>query len=134
MPTNFRYLLLLGPVLAAAGLCLPEQILATTPSVGGFCVNCVSIRVGLPRVVRGPAPDMADNRFTEIALPDGGFRGFDAHGDTRAIDGTTPSDMGGAERTVLRPGAAGSYDSCGQWLNHAEAAGTKTIGFIHDET
>src|ERR1700761_4872338 len=90
------------------------------------------IRVGLPQIMRGPAADMADNRFTELALPGGGFRGFDAHGETRAIDGRSTQDMGGPERTVLRPGPAGSYDSCGQWLNHAERTGATVLGFIHD--
>jgi hypothetical protein len=77
---------------------------------------------------------MADNRFTELRLPNGSFRGFDAHGDTRAIDGRSPFDMGGPERTVLRPGKPGTYDSCGQWLNHVEPAGAAVLGFIHDET
>src|SRR5262249_15228962 len=91
-------------------------------------------RVGLPHVVRGPVADMADNHFTEIELPDGRFRGFDAHGTTRAIDGASPSDMGGDEHVVLDFGSAGSYDSCGQWLNHVEAVGGKVVGFIHSET
>ncbi|WP_174301621.1 hypothetical protein [Caulobacter sp. S45] len=43
-------------------------------------------------------------------------------------------DMGGAERTVLRAGQPGTYDSCGQCLNHAELDGAKVIGFVHDET
>jgi hypothetical protein len=90
--------------------------------------------VGLPRVVRGPAADIADNRFTEIQLPNGGFRGFDAHGDTRVIDGSFPWDMGGPERTVLTPGKAGTYDSCGQWIQHVEPAGGAILGFIHNET
>jgi len=42
--------------------------------------------------------------------------------------------MGGPERTVLRPGQPGTYDSCGQWLNHAEVVGRTVLGFIHDET
>jgi hypothetical protein len=106
----------------------------STSANGQPCDRCVSVRVGLPHIVRGPAADMADNRFIEIQLPGGGFRGFDAHGDTRAIDGRSPSDMGGPERTVLRAGAPGTYDSCGQWLNHAELAGNSVLGFIHDET
>ncbi len=98
------------------------------------CAACLRIRIGLPHVARGPAADIADNRFTEIALPGGGFRGFDAHGDTRAIDGRFPSDMGGAGRIVLSRGGPGSYDSCGQWLNHVEPAADQLLGFIHDET
>jgi hypothetical protein len=108
---------------------------AQTPAAKDVpCDECVSIRVGLPRVARGPAADIADNRFSEIRLPDGRFRGFDAHADTRAIDGDHPWDMGGAARTVLGPGAPGTYDSCGQWLNHAEPAGTAILGFVHNET
>ncbi|HYM00435.1 MAG TPA: hypothetical protein VEZ90_15885 [Blastocatellia bacterium] len=98
------------------------------------CMKCIHIRVGLPRVVRGPAANMADNRFTEVQLPDGHFRGFDAHGDTRVIDGSHPWDMGGPERTVLKPGKPGSIDSCGQWIQHVELAGNKLLAFVHDET
>ena len=72
------------------------------------CTICISIRVGIPRVMRGPAADTVDNHFTEIALPNGRFRGFTAHGETRAIDGLQPWDMGGPARIVLRPGKAGT--------------------------
>ena len=98
------------------------------------CIECIRIRVGLPRVVRGPAIDIADNHFSEIRLPDGRFRGFDAHGETRAIDGKRPWDMGGPARAVLRQGAPNTYNSCGQWLNHAEPVGSTILGFIHNET
>jgi hypothetical protein len=98
------------------------------------CHECISIRVGIPHVGRGPAADIADNHFTEIPLPGGRFRGFDAHAETRAIDGMHPWDMSGPARIVLTPGKPGTYDSCGQWLNHAEIVGGKTLGFIHDET
>ncbi|WP_116138103.1 hypothetical protein [Trinickia diaoshuihuensis] len=103
---------------------------ALTPSCGA----CLHIRVGLAHMVRGPAADIADNRFTEIELPGGGFRGFDAHGQTTAIDGKTPLDMGGPGRIVLTPGAPGSYSACGQWLNHAERIGATVLGFVHTET
>jgi hypothetical protein len=127
---------LMGLVLFAAALgCNPATAATATPSAKDQpCDACISIRVGLPHVARGPAADMADNHFTEIQIPGGGFRGFDAHNDTRAIDGRHPSDMGGPERTVLRAGPVGTYYSCGQWLNHAELAGTTVLGFIHDET
>lgn len=98
------------------------------------CTACIRIRVGVAQVVRGPAANMADNRFTEIALPDGRFRGFDAHGDTRAIDGRSPDDMGGAQYTVMRPGKPGAYDACGRWLNGAERSGDIVLGFVHAET
>ncbi len=132
----FGHRLLMGLLLLALALCwTPTGVAAESRLANGQpCDACVMIRVGLPHVVRGPAADMADNRFTEIQLPGGGFRGFDAHGDTRAIDGRQPSVMGGPERAVLRAGKPGTYDSCGQWLNHAELAGATVLGFIHDET
>ena len=107
---------------------------AAAPASTDVCETCIRIRVGVPTIVRGPAADIADNRFNEIALPNGHFRGFDAHGETRAIDGARPSDMAGPARVVLRPGPAGSVDSCGQWLNHAERSGPIVLGFVHDET
>jgi len=99
-----------------------------------FCHECISIRVGLPRVARGPAADIADNTFSELQLPNGRFRGFDAHGDTRAIDGAQPWDMGGPARMVMTPGKPGSNDSCGQWIQHVELTGNTVLAFVHDET
>lgn len=45
------------------------------------------LSVGVPLVARGPAPNMADDSFTEIELPNGKFRGFTAAATTFAIDG-----------------------------------------------
>ena len=42
----------------------------------------VRIRVGVPLVARGPAPNIADAAFSAIQLPDGRFRGFTAAGTT----------------------------------------------------
>ncbi|RBP06393.1 hypothetical protein DFR50_13113 [Roseiarcus fermentans] len=92
------------------------------------------VRVGPPLVVRGPAPDIADDSFTEIELPNGLFRGFTAAGTTIAIDGKTPHDMGGKARTVLGRGPPGAPDSCGQWLQHVERQGKTLIGWVHNET
>jgi hypothetical protein len=80
----------------------------------------IRVRVGVPLVARGPAPNIADAPFTEIQLPTGIFRGFTAAGTTFAIDGTHPYDMGGDAATVLKPGPAGGPDDCGQWITHAE--------------
>jgi hypothetical protein len=136
MASAFSHRILIGLLPLALALSWNPKTVAAEPLLakGQPCNACIGIRVGLPHVVRGPAADMADNRFTEVQLPSGGFRGFDAHGDTRAIDGRYPWDMGGSERIVLRPGKPGTYDSCGQWLNHAELAGATVLGFIHDET
>jgi len=56
------------------------------------CIECIRIRVGVPMVVRGPAPDIED--FTEIQLSGGRFRGFVAGAKTYAIDGDHPLEMG----------------------------------------
>ncbi len=129
-----RLFVTLSLLLASLRLPATEVDTGATVAKGSPCTHCLRIRVGLPRVIRGPAANMADNRFTEIQLPNGRFRGFDAHNDTRIIDGSEPWDMGGTEQSVMGPGGPGSYDACGQWLNHAEVADTTTLGFIHDET
>ena len=94
----------------------------------------IRIRVGVPLVARGPAPNIADAAFTEIGLPDGRFRGFTAAGTTFAIDGKHPYDMGGPAVTVLKPGPAGSPSSCGQWIVHVELEGKTLLGWVHNET
>ena len=94
----------------------------------------MGIRVGTPLVARGPAPNIADNWFTEVELPNGQFRGFTAAGTTFAIDGKEPYDMGGPAATVLKPGPAGSPDSCGQWIQHVELEGKTLFGWVHNET
>ncbi|MDQ0469673.1 hypothetical protein [Labrys wisconsinensis] len=113
---------------------LSAAVVPRAASAAPPCAAYIRIRVGLPHVVRGPAADTVDNRLTEIRLPDGRFRGFVAHGTTRAIDGRDPMDMGGPARPVLGPGARGGYAACGRWLDHAEPAGAEILGFVHDET
>ena len=94
----------------------------------------IRIRVGVPLVARGPAPNIADAAFTEIELPNGLFRGFTAGGTTFAIDGKHPYDMSGAAATVLKAGPAGSVSSCGQWIDHVELEGKTLLGWVHNET
>ncbi len=94
----------------------------------------IRIRVGVPLVARGPAPNIADAAFTEIELPNGLFRGFTAAGTTFAIDGKHPYDMGGQAATVLKPGPAGSPSACGEWITHVELEGKTLYGWVHNET
>jgi hypothetical protein len=99
-----------------------------------ICIECLKIRVGLPIVEQGPAPNIADNKFSVIQLPDGRFRGFTAAAETFAVDGRSPSDMGGPLRKVLGRGAPGKYGESGKWINHVERSGNLLLGWIHDET
>jgi hypothetical protein len=98
------------------------------------CMECVRIRVGVPLVARGPAPNTVDNYFSAIELPDGRFRGFTAAAHSYAIDGNQPYDMGGPAVTILKPGPPGSQESCGQWLMHVEPLGRTLLGWISNET
>jgi hypothetical protein len=98
------------------------------------CTECIRIRVGLPRVVRGPGPGIPDNPLTEIRLPNGRFRGFSASSTTYAIDGATPSEMGGTAVPVLPPGPRGKYGESGEWINHVERSGKTLLAWVHDET
>jgi hypothetical protein len=127
--TGFRYsrytLILLS---IALDLRISASGAEATSAKGPTCQACVKVRVGLPLVMQGPAGNVADNNFSEIEIPGGRFRGFTAAGETYAIDGKSPLDMSGPMRKVLGRGAPGSYDSCGQWVQHAEISCTTTIG------
>jgi hypothetical protein len=103
---------------------------AKSPDLGAS----IRVRVGVPLVARGPAPNIADNWFTEIVLPGGRFRGFTAAGTTFSIDGKQPYDMGGQAVTVLKPGPPGSPSSCGEWIQHVELEGKTLFGWVHNET
>jgi hypothetical protein len=92
------------------------------------------VRVGVPLVARGPAPNIADASFTAIQLPNGKFRGFTSAGTTWAIDGNHPYDMGGAGVAVLKAGPPNTPDSCGQWIVHVELEGKTLYGWDHNET
>jgi hypothetical protein len=121
-------LLLLGALCLLAGATAPS---ASSP---GACLACLSIRVGLPRVVRGPELEAGDAKFSEVRLSANHFRGFTATGTSYAIDGNAVTAMSGPRVKVLGHGAPGSYDACGQWLGHVERAGDTLIGWVHNET
>lgn len=103
-----------------------------SPPKANPCPEC-RIRVGLPRIVRGPTWDIADSSFTEIQLPSGRFRGFTSAAHTTVIDGDRPWDMGGPGVMVLKPGPPGSPAVCGQWLQHVELVGKTLLGWVHQE-
>jgi Ricin-type beta-trefoil lectin domain-like len=118
------FVLLVGALGAARG----QATDAKNPQAAALCKECLRIRVGVPLVARGPAPNIADNWFTEIQLPNGKFRGFTAGGNTFAVDGDHPYDMGGAAATVFSP------DVCGKWIQHVELEGKILFGWVHNET
>jgi hypothetical protein len=125
----------LALVLLFAGLA--HSVGAMAQSSAGerdFCIACISIRVGLPHVVRGPSPGIPDSPFTEIQLPRGKFRGFSASATTYAIDGTTPTDMAGPARPVMPPASRGQFGESGEWMLHVERSGKSLLGWVHDET
>jgi len=115
-------------------------MLGTTASVGvaraesALCMDCLSVRVGPPSVVRGPFPDELDATFTALKLADGSFRGFSANGATYAIDGTSLWDMGGERRAVMQPGEPGKENECGRWLTSTTRTGGAVLGFVHQES
>ena len=108
--------------------------LAGPAAADDFCMDCLSIRLDPPQVVRGPFPDEIDNAFAMLKLKDGTWRGFSANGATYAIDGTSITDMGGTRRAVLKPGPKGSATECGRWLNGALPVGDVLYGLVHQES
>lgn len=98
-----------------------------------ICVDCLSVRVGPPMIVRGPFPDELDATFNALKLPDGSMRGFTANGATYAVDGVSLMDMGGPRRAVLEPGQAGSVNECGSWLTSTARVDGALLGLVHQE-
>ncbi len=106
-----------------------------TPALGdeAICVDCISVRIGPPKVVRGPFPDELDATFSAIRLADGTYRGFTANGATYAVDGASISDMDGSRHIVLEAGEPGSINDCGSWLTSTVRTGETLVGFVHQE-
>lgn len=106
-----------------------------TPAVAedAICVDCISVRIGPPMVVRGPFPDELDAAFSAIRLDDGTYRGFTANGVTYAVEGASISDMGGSRRAVLEVGEPGSINDCGSWLTSTVRTAETLVGFVHQE-
>lgn len=116
-------------------LALLASIAAPIPALaeGEWCMECVSVRVGPPQVVRGPFPDEIDAPFSAIRLADGTFRGFSANGHTYAIEGASLSDMAGPRRSVLEESEPGSLAECGRWLTSIVRSGSALLGMVHQE-
>jgi hypothetical protein len=114
----------------------PIAFSQTTPVAvqSPICHECISIRIGVPRIEQGPRNDVADANFSEVQLPNGSFRGFTAAGVTYAIDGNHPAEMNGPLRNILGRGGQGTFDSCGQWIQHTELVGKVVFAWVHDET
>jgi hypothetical protein len=97
------------------------------------CVECVTVRLDHPVVVYGPSPYEPDAPVSIIKLPDGKFRGFVAGGKTLAIDGDTPTTIGGVPHVVLPAGPPGSQSECGRWLTTVMRGLGTLYGLIHNE-
>lgn len=98
------------------------------------CLQCITVRLERPMVVRGPSPHEPDAPVSVIKLPDGGFRGFIGGGTTLAVDGPTPASLGGKGQVVLKPGPPGSPSDCGRWITTAMQGLGILYGLIHNET
>lgn len=99
------------------------------------CLECVTIRLEHPIVLRGPSRYEPDAPASVIRLPDGTFRGFSPGGTTLAIDGANPiAALQGPGRTVLTPGPAGSGSDCGRWITSILNGLGSLYGLIHNET
>jgi hypothetical protein len=99
------------------------------------CLECVTVRLEHPIVLRGPSPSEPDAPASVIRLPDGSFRGFSPGGTTLAIDGANPIvALQGPGRAVLAPGPAGSGSDCGRWITSILNGLGSLYGLIHNET
>jgi len=99
-----------------------------------FCPQCLSVRIGPPKIIRGPSGQESDAPFVVLKRADGSFRGFTSNHRTYAIDGSSPLDMGGQKRVVLQPGRKGTLSDCGNWLTGTLPVEGKWLGLIHGES
>jgi hypothetical protein len=122
MPPS-RQVALLTLALSAAAPAKAEEI----------CLECLSVRVEAPVVVRGPFPDELDSPLGLLPLPDGSLRAFSSNAAVYAIDAPNLDNLYGERRTVLSPGPAGGEADCGRWLNGLAEVDGSLLGLIHRE-
>ena len=127
--TLLPLLLLLVALPAVAQDAAPEA----PDSTAAFCLECLKIRVGPPRVIRGPFPDELDSAFSALALPDGSFRGFSSNSTAYAVDGADIWSMDGPRRQVLGPDPAGRISDCGRWINGVVRSAGQVFALVHQE-
>jgi hypothetical protein len=108
--------------------------LAAQAQPQNLCAECLAVRIGPPKIVRGPSGQESDAPFVVIKRGNGEFRGFTSNHRTYAIDGASPLDMGGNKRVVLQPGRKGTLSDCGNWLTGALPLDGKLFGLIHGES
>jgi len=120
-------------ILAAVIAVLP----AAAVIAQSLCVDCVSIRVGRPFVVRGPSQNDIDITFNQVKLANGNRRGFSANAQSNFVTGLDPWSMQGPVTTIptLNSGTADGFSDCGRWLADTKRLVNGQIhGFVHAET
>ncbi|WP_390348397.1 hypothetical protein ACFJIS_12705 [Variovorax boronicumulans] len=102
-----------------------------------LCIDCISIRVGRPLVVRGPAASDLDTTFSQVKLSNNERRGFSGNATSNYATGLEPWSMGGATTPIptLSSGTADGFSDCGRWLADTKRLPNNLInGFVHAET
>ena len=118
-----------GVAIVAAVIIMGE----TCGVADALCIECVTLKLEHPVVVRGPSAHEPDAPVSMIELPGGGFRAFAANATTFAIDGASPLALGGKAQAVLEPGPRGSPSECGRWLTTVLPGKRSLFGLIHNE-
>jgi hypothetical protein len=124
----------IGLLVGVHGTVIGQATDTKNPEAATPCMDCIRIRVRLPKIVQGPGPGIPDSTFNVVRLPNGHFRGFSASTSTYAIDGDSPWDMAGTPRPVLGPAPRGEYGESGEWIAHIERSGNRLFAWVHDET
>lgn len=102
-----------------------------------LCIECISIRVGRPLVIRGPAASDLDTTFSQVKLSNNERRGFSANATSNYATGLEPWSMGGATTAIptLSGGSGDGFSDCGRWLADTKRLPNNLInGFVHAET
>lgn len=123
------------PSICAAVIALASTWTQPAIAVAASCSvsQDIQVRVGPPRVVRGPAKDELDTRFSLIRTAAGFFRGFSSNQTIYRIEGESPWVMSGIRKLVMTPPLRTPDGVCGYWMNDVKRVGGKLIGFVHTE-
>lgn len=119
--------LLLGTLLSTGKSVQAQTLLSETQHM--------TIHVGRPLISLGPLATLPDTPYSTIGLTGGGFRSFlSGGGSAYRTEGADPWAVGGIRTTILT-GQAGTYSSCGLWMNGEKlSSGNIYFGIIHAET
>ena len=121
-------LLPLAAILIACGLT------SSAAQPQSLCAECLSVRLGPPKIVRGPSGQESDAPFVVIKLATANSAASPPTTAPMPIDGATPVDMGGTKRVVHAARPQGHAVGLRQLADRRLPIDGKLVGLVHGES